>query len=943
MSEQSNKETKSEKDSEEIYAFLASGGFTIERGFSLIKKYESMAPEHIDVTDSIQIMLDVSKFNEKLGEFNVKTNSYEKDSITISPEDLIKGLRKGGQVFSAGKYSTLYKDFTNYVLTYFGYTGGINSLFMGASDFAIDTMNQFTGESFVKLLNGETENENGEYISNLSGSVTINGINALLRYVSETNAFGNRDEKVKKWSIEDGFVEGDLIWVPVGTTITLKVGIYTKKYKPISTENKEHSTGSDSSIATTLIKRTVSAPLLIKLVSSEKIESLPEDTNNETTSEMKTEEIMNELIEETVDIKQSLVPEPIIPVLMKNLLLLGNSVSGKSYITSPDALWTVDEEISKVKSVASNELKYYAVGEGTTTIVKSIDGGETWRVAFNSPYSKSGNDVLLLENTLITCGEGENTLAYITDISVGNTWTIVNTGLTKGNRLFYDRSANRIYVVGAGTNTISYTSSIKEIWKGLGEYVFKNEATAIHGPANYKNARIWVTVGQGGNSFAYSVNGTTFTSNGTFPMTSAAAIEYGAETFGTPVWIAGGQGANTLAFTKNPSAGWIGLGSTVLSTNCKSVAYGIDGTGQHVWIAAGTGTLNALAYSKNPVTAAGWYGLGKALMATGYCVTCGKDASGNTLWIAGGSGFSNTLVYSRNPTVASSWIGLGKSIFSTACYGIAYGTDCFGNPLWIATGQDDLGNNNAIAYSRDPTEVSSWVGLGSNALSVGQGIAYGTDGTGNPIWLAVGSGVNNVVYSRNPIDTNSWTGINTGFASSSGASVSYGVDANGNALWIVGQLTTNTIIYSNYPTMDGTWTKPDANVFSITGAGFAQERLPKYISCGKGIDNLMGSIDGLTWYIIKSPFSEGTNDIYWSQEQQIWVAVGEGTNTVAYSNNGISWTGLGTSIFTVRGNRVVYSEIENKWYIVGEGMNVMATSNNGKEWNTYKSIAEYEK
>ena len=30
----------------------------------------------------------------------------------------------------------------------------------------------------------------------------------------------------------------------------------------------------------------------------------------------------------------------------------------------------------------------------------------------------------------------------------------------------------------------------------------------------------------------------------------------------------------------------------------------------------------------------------------------------------------------------------------------------------------------------------------------------------------------------------------------------------------------------------------------------------------------------------------------------MWVAVGQGTDTIAYSSDGITWTGLGTSTFS---------------------------------------------
>lgn len=51
-----------------------------------------------------------------------------------------------------------------------------------------------------------------------------------------------------------------------------------------------------------------------------------------------------------------------------------------------------------------------------------------------------------------------------------------------------------------------------------------------------------------------------------------------------------------------------------------------------------------------------------------------------------------------------------------------------------------------------------------------------------------------------------------------------------------------------------------------------------------------------TWANITSPFSTSCNAIFWTGTR--WIAGGVGTNTLAYSNDGITWTGLGTSIFS---------------------------------------------
>jgi len=105
-----------------------------------------------------------------------------------------------------------------------------------------------------------------------------------------------------------------------------------------------------------------------------------------------------------------------------------------------------------------------------------------------------------------------------------------------------------------------------------------------------------------------------------------------------------------------------------------------------------------------------------------------------------------------------------------------------------------------------------------------------------------------------------------------------------------------------------------------------------YIAGGIGKNNMQRSSDSINWTSITSPFSVATNDVCWSESQQRWVAMGEGGNTIAYSDNGTTWTGLGTSVFSIRGKNVVFDVSANKWYATGEGTNTMMTSTNGINW-----------
>jgi hypothetical protein len=59
--------------------------------------------------------------------------------------------------------------------------------------------------------------------------------------------------------------------------------------------------------------------------------------------------------------------------------------------------------------------------------------------------------------------------------------------------------------------------------------------------------------------------------------------------------------------------------------------------------------------------------------------------------------------------------------------------------------------------------------------------------------------------------------------------------------------------------------------------------------------------------------------------------VGQGTNTIAYSTDGLTWTGIGTTIFDIAGYGIAWNGYT--WIAVGEGSTyTIATSLDGVTW-----------
>jgi hypothetical protein len=102
-------------------------------------------------------------------------------------------------------------------------------------------------------------------------------------------------------------------------------------------------------------------------------------------------------------------------------------------------------------------------------------------------------------------------------------------------------------------------------------------------------------------------------------------------------------------------------------------------------------------------------------------------------------------------------------------------------------------------------------------------------------------------------------------------------------------------------------------------------------SIGESGNTIAISQNGITWSGLgHNIFTENGYDVAWNGSN-MWVAVGNGTNTIATSINGTDWIPRSTvnTIFTT-GFGVAYGS--NTWVAVGQGTNTIATSPNGTDW-----------
>lgn len=181
--------------------------------------------------------------------------------------------------------------------------------------------------------------------------------------------------------------------------------------------------------------------------------------------------------------------------------------------------------------------------------------------------------------------------------------------------------------VGSGTNTIAYSTD-GENWTGKGS-VFSSSSNDV----------VWtgtrfVAVGYTANEFAYSPDGITWTTVFNSIFNYGFSLAVGGSTGDTI--IAGGRGTYTMAYSVDDGSSWTGISTSPFDYACYGLAY-YDG-----------------------------------------------------MWISGGQN-NNTMAYSYD---GLNWTALGDTIFSSVCFDIAYG-----DGKWVAVGQG--ASDKSIAYSYD--------------------------------------------------------------------------------------------------------------------------------------------------------------------------------------------------------------------------------------------------
>jgi hypothetical protein len=577
---------------------------------------------------------------------------------------------------------------------------------------------------------------------------------------------------------------------------------------------------------------------------------------------------------------------------------------------------------TETTSIAWNGYMFIAVGRNDNTMAYSYDG-ISWsglgHVTFTYGHGVAWG------GRWVAVGEG-NTLAYSTD---GFVWVNVTVFTTKGSSIGWNGS--QWVAGGQGTYQIAYSSDGIS-WTGVAIPSIMTNAIGVSWSGTY-----WIVLGSNG-AVAKSTDGVNWTPILTNPLTigRGVASRTTLPTTNTGDFLYTSTDSFTLAYSLGGSV-WNGVTSLISGTANTIIWNG------RIWLAAIQNGGDSFAYSSDGIL---WVGLGSLIFSGGAF----QIAWNGYIWVATGSG-ANTLGYSYDGV---SWTGLGTTVFTTG-YGIAWGKDRF-----VATGE----GANTLAYSYTGL---TWTSITNSFFTSGRKLAYNS----STQWVACGIGASPIIYSADglswaagtqPFDIQGWDvawGLDKWVAvgaSTSGVNAAYslngtswtpltlsisgkGIAWTGTSWYITGSAS-NPIVYTS--TNGITWTIPSPTP-NFTGAAytlmskqcFPYERLT--IACASSTSGLMAiSPDGRFWSPISTPFTQHARGVAWNGSQ--WVAGGAGTYQIAYSSDGVNWTGVTlanmTSVYSIAWGVSTDGTVQ-KWIAIGEGTHTRAESTNGITWTSF--------
>lgn len=183
-------------------------------------------PQYFDITKALQLNINTDILNLKLGlvrnsngdiissTFNKERRRFNNNILMVTAYDIFHNI-KIHQIVSMGAFKGFFSNFIEIVNNYFGIGGFNNTLFSGnnkPNNNFIDDPVFYNKSSLISNLN------------NLNGFIKIPDIDCLLNYLVLSNIFNNRPSD-EEFSIKNGFLEGDEIFIKNGISIEYNLDI----------------------------------------------------------------------------------------------------------------------------------------------------------------------------------------------------------------------------------------------------------------------------------------------------------------------------------------------------------------------------------------------------------------------------------------------------------------------------------------------------------------------------------------------------------------------------------------------------------------------------------------------------------------------------------------------------------------------------------------------
>ena len=491
----------------------------------------------------------------------------------------------------------------------------------------------------------------------------------------------------------------------------------------------------------------------------------------------------------------------------------GNNGSGNSFLNSLDGRkWYSSGGgfTTACYSLVYNGYVYVATGEDSNVHGKlqySYDA-TNWSLSLNQTFLIKGYNVIWNGNAFYASGDTGTRTSFD-----GIYWNAV-------------QNIQQCFMIGGvdatgSSFTIKYSADDGLSWKDtFNGFLFMCYGLSYGGS-------YWVSAGVNGdsNSIKYTQDGFLWSNaNGGFNL-AGRAIMYGSKPVGfnrVPFWVATGENGDSNSIKYSYDAiNWSDGNSGMFIYGGNDVGFNGGYGGDERWVAVGyNGDSNTIKYS---VDGSNWLDCTNTFAEYGYGVMWGlmpdtnPDNLGNLInfWVAtGDSPGGTTIKWSKN---GINWFDAESGAFPFFASGIAFNhnTD---TPLWVATGDNNLGNAVNIKYSGDG---KNWSNARTGGFFVGHGGGIGVYYNGVNAWVATGDGSrgnDTIQYSpdgSNWFPSQSNTFFNAGLTAASGPVNIidnyydfFGISYNSNQLPILTISTTKNLSFYENPLLPVTFQKP---------------------------------------------------------------------------------------------------------------------------------------